>query len=205
MYKHFIQKRAYRFRRFCRAKYAAFRSVHLEVCIGHVASYIAEKQLVKSKITNTLVCFVALMCSPLALFADDETDGFDIQNLSEVSVVAVKQQVAGEALHVVSTITAQQLQSFPTTTLNELLDYLPSIDIRTRGANGAQADISMRGGTFDQVLILLNGVNIIDNQPVLGCTGGAITSDEFVNGPIYLQGDHSDADFRNMVLTPIVK
>ena len=162
MYKHFIQKRAYRFRRFCRAKYAAFRSVHLEVCIGHVASYIAEKQLVKSKITNTLVCFVALMCSPLALFADDETDGFDIQNLSEVSVVAVKQQVAGEALHVVSTITAQQLQSFPTTTLNELLDYLPGIDIRTRGANGAQADISMRGGTFDQVLILLNGVNITD-------------------------------------------
>lgn len=113
MYKHFIQKRAYRFRRFCRAKYAAFRSVHLEVCIGHVASYIAEKQLVKSKITSTLACFVALTCAPLALFADDETDGFDIQNLSEVSVVAVKQQVAGEALHVVSTITAQQLQSFP--------------------------------------------------------------------------------------------
>ena len=55
------------------------------------------------------------------------------------------------------------------------------------------------------VTVVLNGVNIIDNQPVLGCTGGAITSDEFVNGPIYLQGDHSDADFRNIVLTPILK
>lgn len=55
------------------------------------------------------------------------------------------------------------------------------------------------------VTVVLNGVNIIDNQPVLGCTGGAITSDEFVKGPLYLQGDHSDADFRNMVLTPIVK
>ena len=53
--------------------------------------------------------------------------------------------------------------------------------------------------------VVLNGVNIIDNAPVLGCTGGAITSDEFVKGPIYLQGDHSDADFRNMVLTPIEK
>ena len=53
--------------------------------------------------------------------------------------------------------------------------------------------------------VVLNGVNIIDNQPVLGCTGGAITSDEFVPGPIYLQGDHSDADFRNMKLTPILK
>ena len=55
------------------------------------------------------------------------------------------------------------------------------------------------------VTVILNGVNIIDNQPILGCTGGAITSDEFVPGPIYLQGDHTDADFRNMKLTPIVK
>ena len=55
------------------------------------------------------------------------------------------------------------------------------------------------------VTVVLNGVNIIDNQPVLGCTGGAITSDEFVKGPLYLQGDHSDADFRNIVLTPILK
>ena len=97
MYKHFIQKRAYRFRRFCRAKYAAFRSVHLEVCIGHVASYIAEKQLVKSKITNTLVCFVALMCSPLALFADDENGeengvweagagGFDLEVVHDIGL-----------------------------------------------------------------------------------------------------------------------
>ena len=55
------------------------------------------------------------------------------------------------------------------------------------------------------VTVVLNGVNIIDNAPVLGCTGGAITSDEFVPGPIYLQGDHTDADFRNMKLTPILK
>lgn len=55
------------------------------------------------------------------------------------------------------------------------------------------------------VTVVLNGVNIIDNQPILGCTGGALTSDEFVPGPLYLQGDHSDADFRNIVLTPIVK
>ena len=55
------------------------------------------------------------------------------------------------------------------------------------------------------VTVVLNGVKIIDNQPVLGVTGGAITSDEFVPGPIYLQGDHSDADFRNIILTPILK
>ncbi|MGN0853547.1 MAG: DUF1080 domain-containing protein [Kiritimatiellia bacterium] len=55
------------------------------------------------------------------------------------------------------------------------------------------------------ITVVLNGVTIIDNEPILGCTGGAITSDEFVKGPIYLQGDHSDADFRNMVLTPVLQ
>ncbi|MDR2849176.1 MAG: DUF1080 domain-containing protein [Verrucomicrobiota bacterium] len=53
--------------------------------------------------------------------------------------------------------------------------------------------------------VILNGTTIIDNQPVLGCTGGALTSDEFKPGPIYLQGDHSDVDYRNMVLTPVAK
>jgi hypothetical protein len=35
--------------------------------------------------------------------------------------------------------------------------------------------------------------------------GGAMTADEFVPGPLYIQDDHSDADFRNTILTPIVK
>ena len=55
------------------------------------------------------------------------------------------------------------------------------------------------------VTVILNGKNIIDDQPVLGCTGGAMTSDEMKPGPIYLQGDHTNIDYRNMVLTPVVK
>jgi hypothetical protein len=53
--------------------------------------------------------------------------------------------------------------------------------------------------------VILNGKTIIDNQPVLGCTGGAMSSDEFKPGPLYLQGDHTNVDYRNMVLTPVVK
>jgi hypothetical protein len=55
------------------------------------------------------------------------------------------------------------------------------------------------------VTVILNGTTIIDNEPALGCTGGALTPDEFLPGPIYLQGDHSNADYRKMTLTPIVK
>lgn len=52
--------------------------------------------------------------------------------------------------------------------------------------------------------VVLNGKTIIDNQPIAGVTGGAMTPNEFTFGPLYIQGDHSDADYRNMVLTPIV-
>jgi len=53
--------------------------------------------------------------------------------------------------------------------------------------------------------IILNGKTIIDNQPLLGVTGGALTSDEFKPGPIFLQGDHTSVSYRNIVLRPVVK
>jgi hypothetical protein len=65
--------------------------------------------------------------------------------------------------------------------------------------------------TFDitlcdrHITVILNGVKIIDNQPVYGPTGGALTSNVFAPGPIYLQGDHRAVQYRNIVLTPILK
>lgn len=62
--------------------------------------------------------------------------------------------------------------------------------------------------TFDitlidrHVTVILNGVKIIDNQPLLGCTGGALWSDES-RPHIYLQGDHEAVDYRNVVLHPV--
>ena len=55
------------------------------------------------------------------------------------------------------------------------------------------------------VTVILNGIKIIDNQPVYGPTGGAMKSDVFTAGPLYLQGDHGKVEYRNLVLTPIVK
>ena len=65
--------------------------------------------------------------------------------------------------------------------------------------------------TFDITLVdrhltvVLNGRTIIDNQPVLGFTGGAMSSDEFKPGPIWLQGDHTNIDYRNIVVRPVAK
>ena len=52
--------------------------------------------------------------------------------------------------------------------------------------------------------VILNGKNIIDNQPVKGVTGGAMTADEFIPGPIYLQGDHGKVSYRKIILAPIL-
>jgi len=55
------------------------------------------------------------------------------------------------------------------------------------------------------VTVMLNGKQIIANQPVLGITGGALTADESKPGPIYFQGDHTGAEYRKVVLRPVVK
>ncbi len=54
------------------------------------------------------------------------------------------------------------------------------------------------------ITVVLNGTTIIDDAPVKGVTGGALTADVFAPGPIYLQGDHDAVSYRNVVLTPIV-
>jgi hypothetical protein len=53
--------------------------------------------------------------------------------------------------------------------------------------------------------VILNGKKIIDNQPVLGCTGGALWSDVSRPGPIYLQGDHTGIEYRKLELRPVVR
>ncbi len=53
--------------------------------------------------------------------------------------------------------------------------------------------------------VVLNGVTIHDNVPLPGCTGGALWADEFRPGPIYLQGDHTGVQYRNITLRPVVK
>ena len=53
------------------------------------------------------------------------------------------------------------------------------------------------------VTVVLNGEKVIDNEPVAGPTGGALHSDVTAPGPIYLQGDHTAVQYRNLTLRPI--
>ena len=55
------------------------------------------------------------------------------------------------------------------------------------------------------ITVVLNGEAVIDNQPVIGPTAGAICTDPSAPGPIYLQGDHTNVKYRNITLEPVVK
>ncbi|MEM9280960.1 MAG: DUF1080 domain-containing protein [Verrucomicrobiota bacterium] len=55
------------------------------------------------------------------------------------------------------------------------------------------------------VTVILNGVKVIDNQPVTGPTGGAIVTDPMSPGPIYLQGDHTAVKYRDIYLAPVIE
>ncbi len=109
----------------------------------------------KLKIFISMLILCQFINMSIAQNADD-------LRLQEVEVYGEKSHTTSNLRNTITTLSAEQIQSLPATSLNELLDLLPGIDIRTRGANGAQADVSFRGGTNDQVLILINGVNITD-------------------------------------------
>ena len=55
------------------------------------------------------------------------------------------------------------------------------------------------------VTVILNGEKVIDNEPILGCTNGALHADVTKQGPIYLQGDHTKVRYRNIIIKEIIK
>ena len=79
----------------------------------------------------------------------------------EVTVTASRVPLPMEqTARIVSVMTREQIKDCPAQSVNDLLKYAASVDVRQRGAFGIQTDISINGGTHDQIVILLNGVNI---------------------------------------------
>lgn len=135
------------FKRWTRKPYGIFASLKKEVKIG----------------------VVSIGCSLMALvpqvgYAQQAADSTHSTRLNDVEVSAQRQQVYSDLARVVTVVSKEEIAKAPVQTVADLLRYVSGVDVRQRGANGVQTDVSVRGGTFDQVLILLNGVNITDPQ-----------------------------------------
>ncbi|MFA6128852.1 MAG: TonB-dependent receptor [Bacteroidales bacterium] len=86
-------------------------------------------------------------------------------SIEEVTIMAYRiPQNPNQFTHITRIISKQEIEAAPVRDLAELLRYLPDIDVRQRGPIGVQSDISLRGGTFDQFAILINGINFSDPQ-----------------------------------------
>ena len=85
--------------------------------------------------------------------------------LDEVSVTGSRAPLTkSQAARMVTVLDRQQIAQAPVQSINDLLKYAVGVDVRQRGAIGAQTDVSIRGGNYEQITILLNGVNICDPQ-----------------------------------------
>ena len=69
-----------------------------------------------------------------------------------------------QAARMVVVLDRDQIAQAPVQSVNDLLKYAVGVDVRQRAPLGAQTDISIRGGTSEQITILLNGINICDPQ-----------------------------------------
>ena len=85
--------------------------------------------------------------------------------IDSVAVTATRMPVTLHAgARAVTLLDSAAIATLPYQTVNDLLKSSAGVDVRQRGAFGMQTDISMRGGTYNQVAVLLNGINITDPQ-----------------------------------------
>jgi iron complex outermembrane receptor protein len=66
----------------------------------------------------------------------------------------------------ITLLSRRELAAIPATSLDELLRFIPGVETQQRGLYGVQGDLSLRGSTFAQVLVLLDGMRI--NDPLTG-------------------------------------
>ena len=142
-------RRAYTFRHFTRGGYSVFASLHLEVRIGVLSiGMLASVNLPK------------VQAAQPAAVPEAESEA-DEKELTEVAVTGTMSPLTTlQSARIVSVITRQQIEAAAAQSVNDLLKTVVGIDVRQRGGFGIQTDISINGGTFDQITLLLNGVNI---------------------------------------------
>jgi len=117
------------------------------------------------KISALSVAYSIIALPEISIAQTDTVSIVKNLDIEEVVVSAERSPVVfSKVARVVTIINEKDARQLPGNSLNELIERSSFVDIRQRGTNGVQADISIRGGTFDQNLILLNGINITDPQ-----------------------------------------
>lgn len=145
--KSFCERKALRFKHFSHKGYALFSVMGREVLIGTLSVATLSHAKAESISIHTEATGDSLQRSEL--------------KLEEVVVTGSRAPMTlAESAKIVSVITREDIHRAAAESINDILKLATGVDVRQRGGFGVQTDISVRGGNFDQITILLNGVNI---------------------------------------------
>ncbi len=109
-----------------------------------------------------LSLFVISFLLPSLLLAQQPTES---QALDSITITSTRIELPfKENSRTITVISAVSIKQSPATNLAELLQQEAGIDIRRQGINGMQADLYIRGGSFDQTLLLIDGIKVEDPQ-----------------------------------------
>lgn len=64
----------------------------------------------------------------------------------------------------ITIISSEDIKQSAATNVADILQQFAGVDIRRRGTSGMQADLYIRGGSFDQTLLLIDGIKVDDAQ-----------------------------------------
>ncbi len=101
----------------------------------------------------------------LLLIFNISVSQLDTTNLKEVIVSTSKLEIPfSKNFRTVTVISSDYIKNSPATNVSDLLQEITGIDVRRRGVGGIQGDLYIRGGGFDQTLLLVDGMKMDDVQ-----------------------------------------
>lgn len=142
------------FHHYGRKGYSIFNSLKREVRIGVLTiATLGTASLQKAEAATP------------TLRANIEENADDEQSMAEVTVSGTMAPLTQlQSARIVSVVTRADIQRAGAQSVNDLMKLATGVDVRQRGGFGVQTDISIDGGIFDQITLLLNGVNISNPQ-----------------------------------------
>lgn len=145
---------ALHFKHFTRRNYALFSCLGREVLICTL-----------SVATLTYAKAEGISTKPVASAVAQDSLSREEVKLDEVLVTGSRAPLTAlQSAKIVAVISRDDIQRAEAASINDILKLVPGVDVRQRGGFGVQTDISINGGTFDQITILLNGMNISSAQ-----------------------------------------
>ena len=110
---------------------------------------------------KNIVSLVLLIA--INVIAHSQETQIDLKEITVVSSPRIELPFS-ENSRTIQVISKEEITESPANNVAELLQQVAGIDIRRRGVSGMQADLYIRGGGFDQTLLLIDGIKVEDAQ-----------------------------------------